>query len=291
MTQSDIYTPKTIHEALSWLDEYGDLDSTVLAGGTDLFVGWQSDIPKPRHILYIGEIQELRGIDIRQDHLWIGPLTSMAEITNSPKIKGIAPSLALAAGSMGSSSIRERATIGGNLCHASPAADTAAPLLALNAQIEIRHEKETRNLALEDFFTGPGETALRKNELLTGIHVPIVPDRREFYLRLAQRRALACVKISVAGAATKNNGELNNVRLAFGAVAPIPLLAHETMAILEGKQSTTAVIEQAANKAMQECNPIEDIRSTVEYRRLMIGELVRDGIEKLLSDDKPKQQK
>ena len=286
MTQSKVYTVKTLHEALSWLEEYSGQGGTVLAGGTDLFVGWQSDIPKPEHILYVGEIQELKGIDIRQDHLWIGPLTSMAEIAKSSKVVEIAPSLALAAGSLGSPPIRERATIGGNLCHASPAADTAAPLLALNAQVEIRNSKAARNLALEEFFTGPGETTLHKNELLTGINVPIIIECREFYLRLAQRRALACVKISVAGAATKNNGALNNIRLALGAVAPIPLLARGTMAILEGKKPTTALIEQAANKAMQECNPIEDIRSTMEYRRLMVGELVRDGINKLYSNGK-----
>ena len=291
MPQSEIYTAKTLPEVLTWLDEYGEQGGAALAGGTDLFVGWQSDIPKPKHILYVGEVRELRSIDIRQDHLWIGPLSCMAEIARSPKVLEIAPSLALAAGSMGSPPIRERATIGGNLCHASPAADTAAPMLALNAKVEIRDAKETRKIAIENFFTGPGETTLRKNELLTGILVPIIPHRREFYNRLAQRRALACVKISVAGAAMKNNGELNNVRLAFGAVAPIPLLARETMAILEGKHPTTAVIEQATNKATQECSPIEDIRSTIEYRRLMVGELVRDGIEKLLSDGKLEKQK
>ena len=286
MAQPEIITANSIAEALSWLDEYGTQGGAVLAGGTDLFLRWQSEVPKPQHILYIGEIQELNGVDIRQDDIWIGSLTTMADIAKSTEIIKYAPSLTQAASVIGSPAVRERATIGGNICNASPAADTATPLIALNAEVEIRNSKESRSVAMDDLFTGPGETILQKNELLTGIIIPIIPYRRDFYHRLAQRKALGIVKVSVAVTATKVDGKLYDVRIVLGAVAPIPLLAHKTMAVLEEKHPTITLIEQAVNMAMEECNPIDDIRSTIEYRRLMVGELLREGIDKLNTDDR-----
>ena len=286
MAQPEVTTANTLNEALSWLDEYGAQGGVILAGGTDLFLRWQSEVPKPQHILYIGEIQELNSVDIRQDKIWIGSLTTMADVAKSSEIIKDAPSLAEAASVMGSPAIRERATMGGNICNASPAADTAAPLIALNAEVEIRDSRESRSVALENFFAGPGESVIQANELLTGIIIPIIPHRRDFYHRLAQRKALGIVKVSVAVATNKADGKLYDVRIVLGAVAPIPLLAHKTMAVLEGKHPATTLIEQAVNIVMEECNPIDDIRSTVEYRKLMVGELLREGIDKLNTDDR-----
>ena len=281
MTCSRITTALNIEEALSWLNEYGPQGGVVLAGGTDLFVGWSTDIPKPQHILYIGELKDLRGIKLQYNELRIGPLTSMSDIAKSTLVMEKAPALARAAGAMGSPLIRERATIGGNLCHASPAADTAAPLLAYGTELELRDDGKSRWILLEHFFTGPGETARSNTELLTNIRIPVNLDRLDFYLRLGQRRALACVKVSVAGSAILENHCLQHVGIALGAVAPVPVLARNTMAILEGSEPTDSVIDQAAKAAMAECNPIDDIRSTVEYRRTMVGELLKNGLESL----------
>jgi CO/xanthine dehydrogenase FAD-binding subunit len=284
MIHPDITTPSSVDRALSWLAEFGSNGGVVLAGGTDLFVGWRAGIPKPARILNIGHLEDLNGIALRQSTLWIGSLTSMTDMAKSPIVQQEASSLAQAAGSLGSPLIRERATIGGNICHASPAADTAAPLLALDAEIELQSTDGSRRIPLKDFFTGPGETDRKNNELLTGILVPVVKNRRDFYLRLAQRRAMACVKISVAGSAIVENAHLRNVKIALGAVAPIPMLAVKTMAMLEGTKPTTDLITQAAISAMDECNPIEDIRSTIEYRKKMVGELLRQGLDILLKE-------
>jgi CO/xanthine dehydrogenase FAD-binding subunit len=284
MAQSDITTASSIDQALSWLGEFGRKGGVILAGGTDLFVGWSKNIPKPQHIMYIGELNDLTKIELRARKLVIGPLASMADIAKSPLIRDNAAALAKAAASMGSPLIRERATIGGNLCHASPAADTAAPLLVLGAIVELQSAKGTRQVPLEEFFTGPGETARRTDELMTKIEVPIDPSRRDFYLRLGQRKALACVKISVAGSAKLRNGHYRDVRLALGAVAPIPMLARGTMAMLENREWSNTIVEEAAHSAMSECNPIDDIRSTADYRRAMVGVLLKQGLEILQSN-------
>jgi len=211
----------------------------------------------------------------------------MADIAQSSAVRGNARALSEAAGAMGSPLIRERATIGGNLCHASPAADTAAPLLALGASLELQSAAGLRQVSLEEFFRGPGETARRNDELLVSIRIPIDRSRHDFYLRLGQRRSLACVKVSVAGSANmganRNSGVARNVRIALGAVAPIPKLARNAMAILEEESWTDVILEEAARAAMSECDPIDDIRSTAEYRRAMVGTLLKDGLEILRS--------
>jgi len=283
MTHPKITTISSIDEALSWLSEFGPQGGVILASGTDLFVGWRSGIPKANYILNIGSIDSLNGIGLQDDFLRIGPMTTMAILAASSLVREQIPSLAHAAGVMGSPLIRQRATLGGNLCHASPAADTAAPLLALGAELELQNLQGLRRVPLSDFFLGPGNTALKNDEILTGIRIPVVKNRRDFYQRLSQRRALACVKVSVAGAAELGNHHLRNAKIALGAVAPIPMLARKTMAILENSKPTDSVIEQAAAVAMSECNPIDDIRSTVEYRRAMVGELLKEGLKLILS--------
>jgi CO/xanthine dehydrogenase FAD-binding subunit len=283
MNHPEITTVSHLDEALSWLSEFGPQGGVILASGTDLFVGWRSGIPKPDYILDIGAIDTLKGVKLQGDSLWIGPLTTMVTIATSSIVCEYASSLAQAAGMMGSPLIRQRATIGGNLCHASPAADTAAPLLALGAEVELQNLQGHRRIPLSDFFLGPGKTTLKNNEMLTGIWIPVVNNRRDFYQRLSQRRALACVKVSVAGATVIENHHLRNIKIALGAVAPIPLLAQKTMAVLEGVMPTDSVLEQATEVAMSECDPIDDIRSTVEYRRIMVGELLKQGLLKIKS--------
>jgi len=288
MSDSDITVALSVDESLSWLEEYGPRGGVILAGGTDLFVGWNRDIPKPQHILYIGEIEELKKIECQEKDLAIGSLASMADIAGSTVVRGNAHALSEAAGAMGSPLIRERATIGGNLCHASPAADAAAPLLVLGATLELRSTAGTRRVPLEEFFKGPGETARRDDELLTSIRIPIDQDRHDFYLRLGQRRSLACVKVSVAGSIradhTADFDSSRDVKIALGAVAPVPKLARKAMALLEKETWTDAFLEKAAQAAMCECDPIDDVRSTAEYRRAMVGELLKSGLGLLRSE-------
>jgi len=287
MSDSDITVASSVDETLSWLEEYGPNGGVILAGGTDLFVEWSRGTPKAGHILYVGELEELKRIERQGNELAIGSLASMADIAQSSAVRGNARALSEAAGAMGSPLIRERATIGGNLCHASPAADTAAPLLALGASLELQSAAGLRQVSLEEFFRGPGETARRNDELLVSIRIPIDRSRHDFYLRLGQRRSLACVKVSVAGSANmganRNSGVARNVRIALGAVAPIPKLARNAMAILEEESWTDVILEEAARAAMSECDPIDDIRSTAEYRRAMVGTLLKDGLEILRS--------
>jgi xanthine dehydrogenase small subunit len=248
----------------------------ILAGGTDLLLPGALDSLAGRTILDLSRIQSLAGVRLREDCLELGAATTVATLATDADIDRHLPALAGAARLFGAPAIRNRATLGGNLAGASPAADLPPPLLALGAVVVLASAAGTREVPLEAFVTGYRETVRRIDELVIAVRVPRpAPDAHQAFFKAGTRRAQSIARASVAGAARADAaGTLRSVRLAAGSVAPVPILLRETMRLLEGHRLDAALIDQAEQLAASEIMPIEDVRSNVDYRRFVTGRLV-----------------
>jgi carbon-monoxide dehydrogenase medium subunit len=271
------HRPATVQEACRILA--AEPRAAVLAGGTDLMVhltqSWRGK--RPPAVVNVKRIPGLDAVQVTDRALRLGALATLSTLVEHPVIRAEYPVLPFAARYMGSPAIRNLATVGGNLCNGSPAADLPPVLLALDAEVGIAGPGGERRLPLAGFFRGPGQTALGPGELLVWIEVPRRrPSWPIRYERLDVRRAM---DIAIAGAAVSvGPGE---ARVALCAVAPTPLRATEAEAVLAGQGLTSAAVERAAALAMAAARPISDVRATAEYRRRMVGVLVRRGLEAL----------
>ena len=297
MFKNELESPASLAEALKIVNEKTNIKP--IAGGTDLLPLFH----KVRHIeqlkaqpisisrefektclVDLSNLKELRGIANFNNHIEIGSCTTHTEVASNLMIKQYYPSLAEAASKIGSPQIRNRGTIGGNIANASPSADTVPPLMVFQTEIELSSTNNKRKLFLEDFFVGPGETIIKPNEIISKIILPLTqPNTIQFYRRIAIRDVHACAKISIAFCAIKKDNIFENVRIASGAVAPTVISAKKTASLLEGKNLTPSLMEQAVKQVMEESKPIDDIRSTKEYRKAMIGELLRQELERFLN--------
>lgn len=208
----------------------------------------------------------------------IGPTTLQDEVAQSPQIQQLYPALAEAASWVGAVQTRNRATLVGNLCNASPAADTAPALLSYGAQVKIASAQGERTVALEEFFTGPGKTVLQDHELVAEI---ILPGPRPRTGGSFFRRTRTAMDIAVVcGAAVLNlaNGTCEDVRISLGAVGPTPIRAVRAESALRGQSLTESLIAEASRMAAEEARPIDDVRSSAEYRREMVHVLTRRGL-------------
>lgn len=266
--------PSSLGEALSLLSQE---NVTILAGGTDLMVQSHAGrVTFNQTLMNIRRLPELRGISNEKGFLRIGALTTITELRDSSMIAELAPVLVEAADHFASDQVRNMATIGGNICNASPAGDTLTPLLALGAEVELISATKTRVAKLEDFFKGPGRTTRQPNELLAAVRVPQPPAGHiARFAKFGTRPALDISAVSVAIAGTYEGGVFSKARVAFGAVAPTPMLGRATAAALEGNVLDEAAIVAAARAAKGEVNPISDVRATAWYRKEMIHNLTR----------------
>jgi carbon-monoxide dehydrogenase medium subunit len=272
----EYHRPETLPAALRLLQSRKD-GVKVLAGGTDLLVRMKEGTVRPHAVLDIGDLDELRGIRIRDESVWIGPLTTHREMAISDLIRTHGQALAQGAASVGSPQIRHRATIGGNVVNASPAADTVPPLIALGAEVQISSTQGDRWVSMEAFFSGPGQTILGPGELVTGLRFPVATRGRRMsrYEKLGTRRALSVAVASVAAAALlQDSGELAQVRIALGSVGPIVLRAEEAERLLMGRVPEEDIIDHAVQAARDQCCPIDDIRGSAWYRRQMAAALL-----------------
>ncbi len=278
--------PTSLVEALAALRDGAGV--CVLAGGTDLMP--QLRAGRLRHAGTLLNIRRVPGLDtvsVEGGALCIGALATVAQLLIDPLVRTHAPLLAQAADHFASDQIRNAATLGGNVCNASPAGDLLTPLLALDAEVELASladhgTTEFRRLPLERFFTGPGATLREPHELLTSVRMPLAAlgQVTRFY-KTGTRPALDISTIAIALAARRDAAHrLHGVRLALGAVAPTPLRARRTEALLEGRSLDAALAAQAAESAAEEVKPIDDVRASGWYRR----ELVRNMIRRILDD-------
>ena len=274
------FTPTTLSEALSLLVEHSG-KAEVIAGGTDLLLKMKAGLRKSDVVVNIKRLPDLRRLAYdAADGLKLGALTTLRELTRSPIISENYPVLAQTAHIMASEQIRSLATVGGNLCNAAPSADLAPPLIALDASVSLIGPAGERKLSLADFFMGPGKSVLLPGELLKEITLP-PPVGKAVYLKHSPR---AYMDIAVVGVAVRIRLEgdiCREARVVLGAVAPLPLRAHQSEEVLVGQALTEEVILQATKTAAQECSPIDDVRGAAWYRRHMVEVLLKRGIKSI----------
>ena len=271
------HAPKTLEEALELLAEYGD-EARILSGGTDLLVKMKQRLIEPRHIISLRNLNELRGIKPVEGGIYIGAATKLREIERSKLIAERLPLLHEAVRAIGSIQIRNMGTIGGNLCNASPAADSAVALMALGAELHAQSLEGERIIPIEEFFKGPGVTALKPVELLTAIYVPYPPDGFGWAFRKIGRTSLDIATINAAAILTLHGGLIDLCRIALGAVAPTPVRAVRAEEHLRGRKPTPELIQEASELVVEDISPITDVRGTAEYRVEASKTLVRDAL-------------
>jgi CO/xanthine dehydrogenase FAD-binding subunit len=267
--------PVTVAEACSQLKEYGD-KAKVLAGGTDLLVNMKKKLLAPERIISLNRIEGLKEMEaVDGGDLAVGSLCTAAELADSSLIRERIMVLAEGAGRLGSPLIRNRATIGGNLVTARPASDLAPPLLVLDARLVLTGPEGERKLAVSDFFLGPGQTRIRGDEVLTRLIIPkAAHPGAGAYIKLGTRKAMEISIVNVASyLEMAGDGSLTQVRIALGAVAPVPFLAASASQKILGarpKGPEDPLFREAAREAAREAKPISDHRGSAEYRRAMV---------------------
>lgn len=280
MYQFDYLAPASLSEAVSALAQHG-AEARVLAGGTDLLLRMKRGQWTPRVVINLKRIPGLREITFEAaTGLRLGALATLNDLRRSPIILAHYPALAEAASTMAGDQVRNLGTVGGNICNASPAADTATPLLVYDAEALVAGPDGERRVPLREFFVGPGQTVLGQGEILTALHLPPPPTNlRASYQKLEYRRAMDIGVVCVAVALKIGPGNrCEDARVALGAVAPIPMRAPQTEAVLRGQPLTPAVVEEAARVASAECAPIDDVRGSAWYRRHIVGVFVRRAL-------------
>ncbi len=268
------FAPNTLVEATLLLERYRE-EAKVLAGGTDLVPLMKDRIVIPRYIVDIKSIPELAYVvGDGKDGLKIGALTRITTILESEVIKNNCISLHEAAISLGAAQVRNMATIGGNICRSSPAADMVPPLMVFDAELKLVGPDGERTLPLGDFYTGPGKNVLN-NEILVEIKLPASPERYGTAFRKIARTSEDLAKVNCAVKVTSADGICSDIGIALGAVAPIPIRASKTEQVLRGRRINEETIEEAITKLSEDISPIDDCRSDISYRNQVSQTLVR----------------
>ena len=279
MREFDYERPDNLDNALELLASLRD-KAKVIAGGTDLLPLLREDMLIPTHIVDISRLAELNFIRKEERLIRIGAATNMRSIEQSDIVRQTIPMLADAAQLVGEIGVRNLATLGGNLANASPAGDSAPPLLVLDASATIRNRKTERTIRLADFFLHVKKTILRPDELLTEIKIPIPPQHSGgAFLRLAKRGGNIISIVSAAAFMSIDNGLCKTVRIAMGSVAPTPIRIPVAERILEGSAPSETKIREAAEKVKETIKPISDVRASAEYRKETGVTLVRRALE------------
>ncbi|MCC6146983.1 MAG: xanthine dehydrogenase family protein subunit M [Anaerolineaceae bacterium] len=278
MTKYSILTPTGLDEALELLEKHSG-NIKPLAGGTDLLIDFRYGKPAPEFLLDITCIPELNRVKVNGD-IRIGPATNLTDVSQSNEIKSWYAMLAEGAGCVGSYQIRNLATIGGNICNAVPSADTAPPLLAADASVKMRSKAGERTMPVAAFFLGPRKNALQPGELVTEIELPTLKERTgSIYKRYTHRKALDLAVVGVAVQLTLTPSlEIENVAVALGAVAPVPLRVEAAEKLLVGNPYSEELAEEAAELAKKFAKPISDVRSSAEYRQKIVRVFVKRSI-------------
>jgi carbon-monoxide dehydrogenase medium subunit len=276
----DFYQPATLAEASRLLKDKGP-GGRFLAGGTDLVIAMKEKGLLPKYIVDLKRVPGLAGIRENGDGtITIGALTTMFAIETSPLIKEKYPFLSQSAAEVGSIQIRNRATIGGNMANATPSADVAPGLIALNATAKIASADRERTVAMEEFFRGPGQNVMNADEILTEIMIPKTsPQLVGEYIKFSPRDMMDLAYIGVAVAYNLGKDQkCSGVRIVLGAVAPTPIRAKNSEALLEGKVLTEELAAQVGDEAARESKPISDVRSSADYRRAMVGVMTKRAL-------------
>lgn len=279
IANASVYSPTDLDGALALLAEHGDA-LTIVAGGTDLMVHGNPAMATADPVLNIWELNELRGIEEDGDWVVIGALTSYTEIIHSMLVQQSLPALVASAKTVGAVQIQNRGTLGGNLGNASPAADTPPVLLAAEAEVDLVSQQGTRRVALDEFFLGYRSIDRRPDEIVARVRCRKKADNdHDWYRKVGPRLAQAISKVVLGGRLrVAGNGEVTAARLAAGSVAATTVRLRKTEAALCGQILSAALADEAGRVAADEVAPIDDIRSTADYRSTVTHNLVRRWI-------------
>jgi CO/xanthine dehydrogenase FAD-binding subunit len=280
---SSVTSPDSLEQALKLLDQEADRWQ-IVAGGTDLMVTLpESDTN--RKFLNLSKLTELKGVTVTDQFIIIGALTTFDEIANHPVITSEFPLLSLAAREVGAKAIQNRATLGGNLVNASPAADAPVALLCYPCKVGVTSKTQTHWVSYEKFHLNYRQVALGPSELLSKVRLARTPQSRAhyFYRKVGSRQALAISKIALASHITmESNGSITSARIALGAVAATPMRALKSEKLLEGSVLTSELISQVVETMGEEISPIDDLRSTAIYRGQVAANLLTHFLNSLL---------
>ena len=280
MRRFEYSEPRSLDEAVALLARHG-ATANVLAGGTDLLVEIKESLRAPQHVINIKRIPGMDRFSFDpKEGLRIGALVTTRELEVAPVVQQHYPGLLQALRELGSIQVRNRATLAGNICRASPSADTLPPLIADGATLKLYGEGGERTVLMEAFFTGPGKTVLRPNELVTEIIIRApAPHTGKHYIKHGRRKAMELATVGVAVTLTLEANTCNEVRIVLGAVAPTPIRALQAEGLLRGRALTPALMAKAAEAAMSESRPISNVRGSADYRKEMVRVLTGRAIQ------------
>jgi CO/xanthine dehydrogenase FAD-binding subunit len=270
----ELVSPGTIEETLDLL---ADGAWKPFAGGTDLMVLLEAGKLPHKQYVNLWQLDDLRGIEVRETSVTLRALTTYTEVQAHPVLREEFPMLCQAAKETGGIAIQNRGTLGGNVVNASPAADSPPALLAYDAEVELISKSGLRKIPYSKFHLGYKQMGIRADELLSAIHLPRSRSARvHYYRKVGTRKAQAISKVCFAGVAEVQGNVVSHVRIALGSVAPIPIRCERTEAAIHNQPLTGAGIEKAAATLAAEIAPIDDIRSTRDYRLRVSLNLLRD---------------
>lgn len=274
MQAFDFEAPTSLDDALKVLAAHGE-KARPLCGGTDLIIQMRAGVRRPEHVVDIKQIKELRELTFdAKSGLRLGAAVSCIEIHENSEMRKHYPGLTEAAHLIGSLQIQSRASVGGNLCNGSPAADTTPALIALGARARIAGPKGEREVPVDKFVLSPGRTVLAPGELLVQLLIPAPAQHSsDAYLRFIPRNEMDIAVVGVGAAVTVEGGKISAARIGLGAIAATPLVAVKAAESLIGKKLDDAVLALAGRLASEAGSPIDDMRGTAEYRRHITGVL------------------
>lgn len=278
MSGPEYTAPACLDDALVIKKKRGP-DARVIAGGTDLILRMRDKVLTPSVLIDLRRIS-LDGIVLSDDEMRLGALVSLSQVLESSDIDRLFPALPAGCREFAGPPIRNRATLGGNIVNASPAADLVPPLIAYDASVVLSSSGGDRLLPLVEFFVGPGQSVIEPYEILTEIRLPVMPPRTPAtFIKLGQRRSMAISQVNLTTRLTLDeSGMVSDARIVLGSVAPVPLRAVAAEAMLTGEQLTEDLLEQAARRAREEVTPISDVRASLSYRLEMTEVLVRRAL-------------
>ncbi len=274
----EFHEPLSIEDALELKKRLGE-NAKLLAGGTDLLVHLKKKLVTTDNLISLSQIKELSLITQEKEAIVIGSCATMAQLSSTPVIQEKFKALKAGCDNLGSHLIRNRATIGGNACNASPAGDTLCALLVYDAVALVASSDKKREIPIAEFFTGPGKSCLQADEILTGFRLPIPGANSDaHYIQLGKRKSSEINVVNVASFLEYDpgTGKVNACRIALGSVAATPVRSPKAEASLLGQTPEEASFFAAGEMARQEdCRPIDDFRGTAGYRRAMVGVLTK----------------
>ncbi|MAE70702.1 MAG: molybdopterin dehydrogenase [Gemmatimonadetes bacterium] len=275
----EYHAPERIEQVFDLMESLGSA-AELMAGGTDLLPGLKLGKRSCDHIVSLSRLSELKELSFNEAKgLRIGAGTVLADVAAHGPVRDRYRMLASAIADLATVQVRHRATVAGNLCNASPCADTAPPLMAMGAIIEISSSGGRRDIPLEELMVGPGSIALEKGEIVTAIIVPTPRlESRSTYIKFSPRSKVDIAAVNVAVSTTTTRGRVDEVEIFLGTVAPTPIRARRAEVLLKGSHLSESLLASAAAAARDECLPITDFRATEEYKRHLVEVLTKRAL-------------